>query len=591
MRKFISEGEQQLIQEERALLLALRDVQTRLEAPKPDIALLDRALLQMDELFLLVIVGEFNSGKSAFINALLGERLLPEGVTPTTAQIHILKYGPEARQTHQGDALIVHAPVEWMQDVNLVDTPGTNAVVQRHQEITEDFVPRADLVLFVTSADRPFTESERAFLARIREWGKKIVFVLNKIDLFSDEQELAQVLRFIDDNARQLLGIEPRIFPISARAGLRAKQATTAEQRAEYLAVSGMAPLEEYIISTLDAKERMRLKLATPLGVTTRLSALARSILERQQTLLQEDIVIVQGIEADLAAHERQMREDFKYRLSHIDNVLYALAERGDRFFDETIRLTRVFDLVRPERVQMLFQQEVVSDTAAQIDLYTQELIDWMVSEDLQQWQAITHALNQRIARRRNDPTNEWAGAEGPEELLLTKFDYNRRELLESVRRAAQGISASYDAKAEAAALAESLQRSVAQAAIVEISAVGLGALLVKLLAASLADVTGILAAGALATLGLYIIPYKRNQAKRQLESRINDLRTQLSAALNAQFERELERSLTRVHSAIRPYTRFVETQQAELTELTTNLHAIDAKTRELERRIDDEIG
>ena len=135
----------------------------------------------------------------------------------------------------------------------------------------------------------------------------------------------------------------------------------------------------------------------------------------------------------------------------------------------------------------------------------------------------------------------------GPEELLLTKFDYNRRELLESVGRAAQGISASYDAKAEAAALAESLQRSVAQAAIVEISAVGLGALLVKLLAASLADVTGILAAGALATLGLYIIPYKRNQAKRQLESRINDLRAQLSTTLTAQFERELERSLTRV--------------------------------------------
>ncbi len=591
MRKFVSEGEQQLVQEERALLLALRDVQTRLEAPKSDIALLDRALLQIDELFLLVIVGEFNSGKSAFINALLGERLLPEGVTPTTAEIHILKYGPEVRMSHQGDILVVNVPVEWMQDVNVVDTPGTNAVVQRHQEITEDFVPRADLVLFVTSADRPFTESERAFLARIREWGKKVVFVLNKVDLFSDDQELAQVLQFMDENARQLLGIEPRIFPISARAGLRAKQAAAPDQRAELLAASGMGALEDYVISTLDAKERMRLKLASPLGMTTQLSARARNILERQETLLQEDIAIVQGIEVDLAAHEKQMREDFRYRLSHIDNVLYALAERGNRFFDETIRLTRVFDLVRPERIQALFQQTVVADAAAQVDVYTQELIDWMVSEDLQQWQAITHALNQRIARRRNDPASDWAGSDGPDELLLTKFDYNRRELLESVGRAAQGISTSYDSKAEAAALAESLQRSVAQAAIVEISAVGLGALLVKLLAASLADITGVLAAGALAALGLYIIPFKRNQAKRQLESRINELRAQLSTTLTTQFERELDRSLTRVRGAIRPYTRFVETQQAELAELTTNLRAIDAKAHELERRIDAEIG
>ena len=352
-----------------------------------------------------------------------------------------------------------------------------------------------------------------------------------------------------------------------------------------------MAPLEEYVISTLDAKERMRLKLASPLGVTTQLSTRARILLERQETLLQEDITIVHGIEMDLAAHEKQMREDFKYRLSHIDNVLYALSERGDRFFDETIRLTRALDLVRPERIQTLFQQVVVADTAAQIDAYTQELIDWMVSEDLQQWQSITHALNQRIARRRNDPTADWTGpGDRPDELLTTQFDYNRRELLESVGRAAQEISTSYDSKAEAAALAESLQRTVAQAAIVEISAVGLGALLVKLLAASLADVTGILAAGALATLGLYIIPFKRNQAKKQLEARIDELRAQLNATLTAQFERELERSLTRVRSAIRPYTRFVETHRAELAELDANLDAIDAKVIALERQIEAEI-
>lgn len=592
MRKFVSESEQQLVQAERALLLALRDVQVRLEAPVADIGMLDTALRQIDELFLLVVVGEFNSGKSAFINALLGERLLPEGVTPTTAQIHILKYGPEAGRTQGGDALIVRVPIEWMQEVNLVDTPGTNAVIQRHQEITEDFVPRADLVLFVTSADRPFSESERAFLTRIRQWGKKIVFVLNKVDLFSNDDELAQVMAFVEQNSRQLLGIEPQIYPVSARAGLRAKQAAAPEARARLAAASGMAPLEEFILTTLDSAERMRLKLASPLGVAMQLSSRARAILEQQEKLLREDVAIVRAIESDLAAHEVEMREDFKYRLSHVDNVLYALAERGDRFFDETIRLTRVLDLVRPERVQALFQQEVVADTAARIDAYTQELIDWMVSEDLQQWQAITHALNQRIVRRKQDRATDDAGlGQAPEALLETKFAYNRRELLESVGRTAQEIARRYDPKAEAAALAESLQRTVAQAAIVEISAVGLGALLVKLLAASLADVTGILAAGALAALGLYVIPFKRNQAKRQLESRINELRQQLSAALTTQFDREMERSLARVHNAIRPYTRFVETHRAELAALGEQLDAVDKQAREMERRIADEIA
>ena len=75
------------------------------------------------------------------------------------------------------------APAEILRTVAIVDTPGTNAVLREHEALTRDFLPRADLVLFVTSADRPYTESERAFLEAIREWGKKVVLVLNKADL------------------------------------------------------------------------------------------------------------------------------------------------------------------------------------------------------------------------------------------------------------------------------------------------------------------------------------------------------------------------------------------------------------------------
>ena len=82
---------------------------------------------------------------------------------------------------------------------------------------------RSDLVLFITSADRPFTESERTFLERIREWGKKVVVVLNKIDLFQDESELSQVETFIAENSRTLVGITPEIFPVSARLAQRAQ--------------------------------------------------------------------------------------------------------------------------------------------------------------------------------------------------------------------------------------------------------------------------------------------------------------------------------------------------------------------------------
>ena len=135
---------------------------------------------QLDELFLLVVAGEFNSGKSAFINALLGEALQEEGVTPTTDRIYWLKYGEggEKIPTERG-VWIRRAPVDLLQKISIVDTPGTNAIMREHEALTAEFIPRSDLVLFITSADRPFTESERNFLAQIKEWGKKIVLVTN----------------------------------------------------------------------------------------------------------------------------------------------------------------------------------------------------------------------------------------------------------------------------------------------------------------------------------------------------------------------------------------------------------------------------
>jgi hypothetical protein len=146
------------------------------------------------------------------------------------------------------------------------------------------------------------------------------------------------------------------------------------------------------------------------------------------------------------------------------------------------------------------------------------------------------------------------------------QFDFNRQALLESVGRAARAVVATYDKEVEAKALAESVQIAVAQTAIVEVGAIGLGALLVKLLAATMADVSGVLAAGVLAALGFYLIPNKRRRAKNDLQAKIAALRTRLAEALTTQFEGELGRSLQRIREAMRPYTRFVEAQQSTLT-------------------------
>jgi small GTP-binding protein len=443
LHRVLTDEQELILKDERSQLMGLRGLLARLDAPADDARVLERAAQQLDELFLLVIVGEFNSGKSAFVNALLGDRFLIEGVTPTTTEIQMLKYGPQvSRQQGESDLLVLTYPVEWLREINIVDTPGTNAVIQRHQEITEDFVPRADLVLFITSADRPFTESERTFLQRVREWGKKVIFVVNKIDTLETADDVEHVLLFVNEHAMQLLGRQPTVFPVSARQARQSKQTIDGDERTRLWAASRFEPLERYILDTLDERERLRLKLANPLGIARRLAERYLGVAQARRTLLRDDVTTIQTLQLQLAGYESDMRRDFKYHLSLVDNALYAMAERGNRFFDNTIRLTRIFDLVNTDRVRGMFEREVVSDTSGQVEAATHDLIDWLVQQDFRQWQSVMEYLNRRITQHHEQMVGQVGG----------QFEYNRQALLESVGRAARETVASYDKEGEARA-------------------------------------------------------------------------------------------------------------------------------------------
>ncbi|MCC9074680.1 dynamin family protein [Litorilinea aerophila] len=574
MQRILNQEYDQLIRRERALLENLRVLLARIDAPDEDLDLLKRSLQQLEELFLLVVVGEFNAGKTAFINALLGKRLLEEGVTPTTSRIHLLRYGdPPGQEPSGDDYLIVHVPVEWLREINVVDTPGTNAVIQRHQQITEHFIPRSDLVLFVTSADRPFSESERLFLERIRQWGKKVVIVVNKIDLIEEPADREQILAFVRENARELLGTEPEIFAVSARLALQARNGADAPDPRLWQA-SQFGPLEEYILRRLDAGERLRLKLENPIGVAAHLIDRYSELVRRRQELLRGDFETLDVIEEQLAAYQEDMRRDFKYQSSRVDNVLYAMAERGDRFFDETLRLGRILDLVNAEKVRGEFERQVVGDTSREIERHVNELIDWLVDRDYRQWRDIMEYLNRRATQHADRIVGQ----------MGSDFEFNRQAMIASVGRAAQQVVEGYDREAESLKLAQEVQRAIIQTAAVEAGALGLGALLVALLQTTLLDITGILGASAVAALGLYVLPYRRSKVKAALRERINELRAQLNAALTRQFEDELGRSVQRIREAIAPYTRFVRVEREKLERLERDLQAARQELAEIRR-------
>src|SRR4051812_14330736 len=293
LRRILDRNQDELLAENRRLLADLQQALARFDASAEDQETLERSARQLDELFLLVVAGEFNAGKSAFINALLGDKFLEEGVTPTTTRVHLIRHGPELHSETLEAALDrISIPAEILQDINIVDTPGTNAIHREHEAITREFVPRSDMVLFVTSADRPFTESERAFLQGIRDWGKKIVIVLNKVDIFERPGEVDEVVAFIKDSARDLLGFTPEVFPVSGRQARRAKE--TGDTAG--LAASGFERLEFFIATVLDEKERVRLKLLNPLGVGANLLEKHLARTEERLALLKDDFAAIEEI-------------------------------------------------------------------------------------------------------------------------------------------------------------------------------------------------------------------------------------------------------------------------------------------------------
>lgn len=579
LKSILTTKQEDLLKRERQWLADLQVLLGRLDATQEDQSTLTRSIQQLEELFLLVVVGEFNAGKSAFINALLGQPLLKEGVTPTTAQVNIIKYGEfSQRQVVEAALHLLTEPVDILRQINIVDTPGTNAVIQKHQEITEEFVPRSDMVLFITSADRPFTESERTFLTQIKAWGKKVVVVINKVDIFETEQELNEVMEFVRENARTLLGsgVHPEIFPVSARRALRAKRGEP-----ELWAPSGFEALERFIHDTLDETSRLRLKFLNPLGVGDRLVGKYAEITANRLGLLADDFETLGNLERQLDLYRQDMERDFRFRLADIDNVLNEMERRGYTYFDETMRIGRIFDLLNKDRIQHGFVQQVVADAPQLIEEKVNELIDWLVNADLNQWQGVMRYLEQRRQEYAERLIGEVGGT----------FRYDRDRFIDSVGKAAQRVVETYDTHEEAQKMASQAQLAVAETAAAELGAVGLGALVIAIATTAAADVTGILAATVVAALGLFVIPSRRQSAKKELVGRVAALRNQLMGALNSQFEKELHRSLQRINDAIVPYTRFVRAEREKLQQTQADLDTAQQMQGRLRSEIEGQLS
>src|SRR5688572_4498351 len=497
LTKLLSTDQDELLREERKVLARLRGALVRFNAAAEHQSALDRSIEQLDELFLLVIIGEFNAGKSAFINALVGASVAQEGVTPTTAQINVLQYGETAsRQVKDSNLHVITAAAPILRDIHIVDTPGTNAIIREHEAITQEFVPRSDVVLFVTSADRPFTETERAFLEQVRAWGKKVVIVINKIDILEPAQ-IDEIRAFVADNARVLLGFSPEIFPVSARLALKAKQGDPSAW-----AASRFEALEKFIATSLDAPGRIHLKLLNPLGVGAALTERHAAIVRERLALLADDFTTLGEVDSQLTAYQEDMTRDFEFRMADIDKILLEMERRGQDYFDDTLRIGRMFDLLNRSRIQQEDRYKVLDDSPALIERNVGELVRCLVAADLLEWQGETTHLAERRRQYKDRIVGDDAG----------QFHYDRTRLIDATTRETQRVVDSYDARREAQTIADNARNAVAATAAAGAGALGLGTVVTVAASTAAADITGIVMASVLAAVGFFILPAKRQK-------------------------------------------------------------------------------
>jgi hypothetical protein len=399
--------------------------------------------------------------------------------------------------------------------------------------------------------------------------------IINKVDILKAEDEIDQVVGFVRQNTMMLLGTTPDIFPISARKALEAKQGDPAQWN-----VSGFEPLEHYIHDTLDETSRLRLKFLNPLGVGDRLIDKYGEITANRLSLLGDDFETLENLERQLDLYRQDMNRDFKFRLADIETILYDMEKRGNAYFDETMRLARIMDLLNKKRIQQGFQEQVVADTPQAIEQKVVELIDWLVNADLRQWHSVMDYLDQRKQEYEHRIIGEVGGS----------FRYDRDHLIGSVGRTAQRVVEGYDTSTEADKIAASAQMAVAETAAAEIGAIGLGAIVTALATTAAADVTGILAASVVAALGLFVIPARKQAAKKEMANRTAALRIQLIGTLTTQFEKELNRSLQRITDAITPYTRFVRAERDKLAQTKTELDNARKAQGRLRAEIEDSL-
>lgn len=475
--------------------------------------------------FTILVVGEYNSGKSSFINSLIGNDILDTGVTPTTDKIKIITDRPG-----RSDSRIEYIPndSELTRNMNIVDTPGTNSIFKEHQEIAESYIKLADFIIFLTSTERPLSESEISFLRMIKgKWDRKLIFCINKIDLVTQEQ-LEEIVEYIKDNLLKILDIKPELFFISS---IKDKK--------------GIDSVSEYLMKKLSSKHKVALKLSSPIKALISILNENQGIIKNQLDYINTDLHYIDKLDSYINISKKDILDNISKYQDNVNSIFEDFLNKMQVFLDDTITLSFVLKQVFQRKHVKLELERVLGEKDNPLQQLNIEIdkISHLTSISCKSLynQSIDYITN-NIAQKSSDIN------------MLLKREYIDRE--KELYYTALENSKTYreiDIEKESMELKMNINQAIRSFLTMQGLAVGTGITLVGILQGALIDLTGILLSLTLAGYGFILFPYKRRKMKKELNKKTIELRNNLWSILSremAHYINEVENNITSIFSS-----------------------------------------
>ena len=533
--------------------------------------LLDVAQDLRDMFFLVVIIGEFNAGKSTFINALLGDELLQMGITPTTEAIQLIRYGETAtrKPNIREDGIY-----EWTHPntgavgVSLVDTPGTGSVFQKHETTAKAFLHRSDLVIFVISAKRALAEAERLYLELARDYGKKIILVVNQVDLLNPG-ERSEVRRFVERQVEELLDLKPLIFMVSAKDALKATRegASTTD--------SGIDAVKAHLRAVFNETPPAQQKLIAQLDMANTVIRKYYDSVKAHADLVNADTIKVRDVQRELETQSVGLSGQLAAARAQIDTVFEGMRMRGLQFINTNLSIRKIGRAPNREQLQQQFQDEVVGRALKDIDEATSNYINALIDNSRLYWRSIIERLNQLRDLLDQELTGLDAGIYA-----------EQREALEEAIKIAESELKSYSSGRVIGEMRQIFQTNVngftmgAGAALVGlvvmlVASVGTPGPLIGIGAAALAAPAFLIAAPIAAIGSVAALRYYRRvseDTKRELNARVDEIEKTYHEALDNLTQKERNRLtqygkqvLTPIFSRLEVLAERYKTQQNQM--------------------------